>query len=166
MVPQKIYENIGKQFKKWAFFYFMQNITKAGKNGAYSTKTIASGNTFKSITYETQLNGVTVEADKKWYYSNYGRGSGRVPSIAPFLRWIKDKKLSKGDEKKDRAFAFAIRASIAKKGTNKPPSSWYEKTVARTDFYVDRTAIPQLQEYYGREVEKVIQNFEKTSKII
>lgn len=105
---------------KAALAVFMQDIADDVllriEGGGYN----ASGAMRRSITTETfdsfGTTTSTLSAAAHWRYIGNGRGPGKMPPIAPLVRWAKDKGLASTD-KAATGLAFAVAKSIARDGS-------------------------------------------------
>lgn len=114
--------------------------TRTGASGPFTAPTTASGSLKNGLRYELGVNGDTVSlaitAPAHWKYADQGRKAGGKPPIGVLMQWIKDKGISKGSEKEDRSFAFAIARTIERRGTAKPPSRFATRLIPRFEKHI------------------------------
>lgn len=91
-----------------------QKMADAGEN--------ASGRTSASIHAEKYDKGVKLVAGKygdvaPLFTLEVGRKNGRFPPVSRIFQWSIDKGIQFADDAERRSFAYAVRGSIAKRGT-------------------------------------------------
>lgn len=125
--------------------------TRQGARGSFSASSRGSGGLVGSIKHTVSRGRggwpvLTVVAAPSWRWANSGRRAGKPPPVAALERWIRATGLET-DPRRIRRFAFALSRSIAKRGTARPPSFFYDQATPRAldriDFAV-RAQIPAL----------------------
>lgn len=124
---------------------------RTGARGPFSANSAGGGGLIRSLQHRVEIgpNGwpmLTVVASPSWRWANRGRGPGRRPPISALERWIKAVGIEP-DPIKAKRFAFALANSIAKRGTARPPSFFYDMATPvaldRIDLGI-RARIPRL----------------------
>ena len=119
-----------------------QKITEALKKTLASKDLVASGILYQSIDYDVKIFGKQYilridfskgEGDKYAKWVEEGRRPGKMPPIAPILKWVRhrgltDKKKKWSDNAKmHNSLAYLIARKIARKGTK--PNKFFRSTI-------------------------------------